>query len=295
MNTATKVTIRTMLADAYSHLGIRSVRQIEEHIQQALNYLSRDRERYIEAVEPDFPEHQITERFGVICKLIPVAQEITRNREESRIWERTAVLFLMVTESSVRYVHTDSYAWLYENPKQNTYSFPVYRYTELEDIRKTLRPSPPDEIQPAATGREWEIYAMIFTAYDKFCTDRPVNSIPQRTERTMLALAHIKPETLAVDGRNVTGRLIPLAEGFPREEQRKDHRYSRTDELCLLVTEKTQRYLLKSRHTCRYFRRDIFADVPEGCGYEPTDKRTEITYSFTRLEDVRQIMFPHYR
>lgn len=295
MNTATKVNIRTMLADALSHLGIRSVLQIEEHIRQALDYLSRDREHYVEAVEPDFPEHKITERFGVICKLIPVAREITRRQEKNRVWERTDILFLMVTEESVRYVCSDSYAWLYENPKKNTYSFPAHRYTELEDIRKNLRPCPPDEIRPAATRQEWEVYAMMFAAFDKFHTDQPLNSIPRKAERSMLTYARTTPETLTVGGRKVTGKLIPLADGFPREEQRPDHRYTRTDELCLLVTENSQRYLLKSRHTYRYFRKDIFDDVPGGCGYEPTDKKTEITYSFTRLEDIRQIMFSHYR
>ena len=74
--------IRTALADAYNRLGITGAEELEAYIRQALDYLERDRERYIEAVEPDFSEHRITERFGVICKLIPLAQEIDRNQKK---------------------------------------------------------------------------------------------------------------------------------------------------------------------------------------------------------------------
>ena len=289
MNTAE---IRTALADAYNRLGITGTEELEAYILQALDYLERDRERYIEAVEPDFSGHRITERFGVICKLIPLAQEIDRNQEKNYIWENTTIFSLMVAGDTLRYVYTESYAWLHDNPKENTYSNPIHRYAGLEDIQKTLRPCPPDEIRKAATKREWEIYAMVFTAYGRFCGEQPINSIPQKTERTMLAYAHVIPETLTVDGRNVTGKLLPLAEGFPRDELWRDHRHTRKDELCLLVTEDTQQYLLKSCHLYHYFRKDFFDDVPGGCGYMPTGNKTEITYSITRLEDIRQVMFP---
>ena len=292
MNTATKSEIRTMLTDAYQRLGIEDAEALETCIRQALDYLERDRERYIEVVEPDFPEYQITEKFGVICKLIPLAQEISRNQEKKYIWERKVIFSLMVAGETVRYVHTDTYAYLYQNPKENTYSLPTYRYAKLENIRKTLRPCPPDEIRKAVTRREWEIYGMIFAAYGKFSEERPLNDIPRRTERTMLVYAHTIPVTLTVEGREITGKLLPLAEGFPRDVLRTDHRYTRKDELCLLVTENTQQYLLKSRHLYHYFRKDIFYDVPGGCGYIPTDNKTEITYSITRLEDIRQVMFP---
>ena len=292
MNTATKAEIRAMLADAYNQLGITGAERLEAYIRQALDYLERDRERYIEAVEPDFSEHRITERNGVICKLIPLAQEINRNQEKNFIWENTTIFSLMVSAESARYLYTESYAWLHEDPKENTYSNPIHRYAKLEDIQKTLQPCPPDEIRGAATRREWEVFGMIFAAYSKFCGDQPIHYIPQKTERTMLAYALTIPETLTVDGRNVTGKLLPLAEGFPRDVLRTDHRYTRKDELCLLVTENTQQYLLKSRHLYHYFRKDIFDDVPGGCGYIPTDKKTEITYSITRLEDIWQVMFP---
>lgn len=290
----TKVRIRTMLADAYSQLGINSLYEIEPRIQEALDYLSRDREHYIEAAESDEPEYMITIHNGLICKLIPLAREIIRDQEQDHVREHTAVLSLMVTDEAVRYVYAHSYAKLYADSKRNSYTFPAYRYARLEDIRKTLQIASPQEIRPVFTDRNWEIYGMMFAAFDRFGWDLPINYIPHKTERAMMMAEHAIPEELTVDGKAISGKVIPLAVGGLLEELREDHRYERSDELCLLITEDTQQYLMKTRHAYHYFRKVICDDVPGGCGYEPTEDKQEITYQFVAIEDIRQNMNPRY-
>lgn len=294
MNSSTKLRIRSMLSDAYPCLGITGTKEIETRIQEAMEYLARDREHFIEAADADVPEYCITIHNGVICKLIPLAREIIRDQEKDHVREHTAVLSLMVAEEDIRYVYGYSYARLYPDRERNGYSFPVYRYADLADIRKELQVLSPEQIRPAATKQDWEIFGMMFAAFDRFVWDQHINTVPHKTERAMMTVQYALPEKLQADGSEVTGKVIPLAEGDTVEQLREDHRYSYTDALCLLIDQNAPRYLMKTRHVYRYFRKVIYDDVPGGCSYEPTEEKQEITYRFVTLEDIRQDMYSLY-
>lgn len=287
--------IASMLTEAYHRLGVNNVRELETRTNEALEYLCADREHYIEVVDADTPEYYITTKYGVICDLIPLAREIIRDREKDHVREHTAIFSLMISDAGNHYVYSYSYAKLYSDPSQNRYSYPVYRYAELENIRKSLEICPPQEIRPAATALDWEAYGMMFTAFAHLDRSDNINNIPHKTERAMQAYEYILPQELTITGRSYLGKLVPLAwEQSMWEQMREDHRYSYRKELCLLITPEKPYYILKTRHTYSYFRKEIYDDVPGGCSYAPTEEKQETTYAFVTLSDLPQDMHPLY-
>lgn len=290
-----RVHIDPMLADAFCQLGIKKVKDIDDLCRKAKDYLKKDRDRFVEVGEPDTPDYYITALHGVICRLIPLAREIITDEGEDCTRQYTSILYLMVTDSDARYALSYAHAKLYPDSSNNTYSFPVYHYTQLEDMRPTLQVLPPEEIEPPATALEWECFGMIFTAMAKFCRDLDISSIPHKTERAMLAVTHARSETLTVDGNTVTGKLVPLAnETSLYESVREDHRYTYSKDLCLLISDGTPRYLLKTRHNYQYFRKVVYDDVPGGCSYKPTETKQVTTYQFVTLDEVQEKLYPLY-
>lgn len=295
MNLQPRSRIASMLTEAYRQLGVNNARELEARVNKAWEYLCKDREHYIEVVDADTPEYYISTKYGVICKLIPLAREVIRDQEKDHMREHTVIFSLMLSDSGNRFVYSRSYAKLYPDPSRNSYAYPVHRYAEPEDIRSTLQLCAPQEIRPAATESDKEMYGMMFTAFAHLDRSAHINNIPHKTERAMLAYAHILPQELTITGKCYSGKVVPLAqEASMWEELREDHRYSYRTELCLLVTPEKPYYILKTYHTYSYFRKRIYDDVPGGCSYEPTETKREITYAFAELSDLSQDMHPLY-
>ena len=295
MKPQSRTKIASMLTEAYHQLGINNVRELDARTNEALEYLRTDREHYIEVADADTPEYYITTKHGVICDLIPLAREIIRDQQKDHIREQITIFSLMLSDSGNHYVYSYSYAKLYPDPLQNRYSYPVYRHAELKDIRKSLQICPPQEIRPVATALEWEAYGMMFTVFAHLDRSNNINNIPHKTERAMLAALHTLPQELMINGSSYSGKLVPLAwEESMWEEMREDHRYSYKKELCLLVTPEKPYYILKTRNTYSYFRKEIYDDVPGGCAYQPTEEKQETTYGFVTLSDIPQNLHPLY-
>lgn len=290
-----KAETTAMLAEAYRKLGIRSVSEIDARIKTALDYLSQDREHYIEVVDADTPDYLITTRNGVICKLIPLAREVITDKEEDHTRQCISVFSLMIAEHSMRYVYSWSYAKIYPDPTRNTCTHPIYHFAKLADIHKDLRVSAPCEIRPIATPRDWDIYRKMFAVFAHLNRSQPLNSIPHKTERAVLASTLAIPESITVDGKAMHGKLIPLA----REESmfgqiRKDHQYSYIKELHLFVTETDLHYLIKTRHIYDYFRVIKNGDDPGNDAYVSTKQEQETTYAIVTLADIPKNMHPLY-
>lgn len=284
-----------MLANAYRHLGLVNAQQIDLHVQSALRYLEKDREHYIEAAPGDVPEYLITTRHGVVCHLIPLAQRILREKKKDHVQENRTVLSLMVTDQKVRYVCATSFAQCYADRSRNRYSYPVYRYVQLNEVPKDLRIDDPQNIRPIAADKDREIFGMLFMAFARLGENQHINSIPRRTERAMQTVPHTLPEMLSVDADCVTGKVIPLAqEDSLWEDMREDHTYRYRKELCLFIGKGAPRYLMKTHHIYHYFRKTVFDDVPGGYAYQPTADKREITCKFVTLEDIPKDMSPLY-
>ena len=201
----------------------------------------------------------------------------------------------MHTQEENRYVSSRVYNKWYNNPAENEFSYPVYRYIRLEDIEKTPQVSSPQEIRPAATKAEWETYGMMFDAFAKLNRNADINIIPHRTERAMLMAAHTKPEEVVVEGKRYRGRIIPLARGdLMGEQQLEEYRCSSVEELCLLITQDNPYYLIKTYHYYSHFSKEKPEDTPDNCGNAVTREKQEITYQFAALSDIQQTFYPFF-
>lgn len=295
MKPQSKNKIVSMLTEAYYQLGVTNAQEIDSRINEALEYLRKDREHYIEVVDEDMPEYYITTKYGVICKLIPLAREIIQDQEKDHIREHAAIFMLMLSDTGNHYVYSYSYARLYSDPSQNSYSYPIYRYAALKDIRKRLEVYSPQKIQPTATELEWEAYGMMFAAFAHLNESENINNIPHKAERALQAHSHTRAQQLTITGRSYLGRLVPLAwEQSMWEQLREDHRYSYRKELCLLVTPEKPYYILKTHHTYRYFCKKAQDDTLDGVSYEATEEKQETTYAFVKLSDLSRDMHPLY-
>ena len=295
MKTQSKREIVTMLKDAYNRLGISDARELETKIKEALAYLRKDREHYIEVTDENTPEYYITTKNGVICKTVPLAQEIIRDQEKDHVREHKAVFMLMLTDDGNSYVCRYSYARLYPDRSRNSYSNPVYCYADLKSIRKQLVVCSPQKIRPITTQMEWEAYQMMFAVFARLNQSGIINTIPHKTERAMLAYEHALQQQITIAGKVYSGKLVPLAsEQSMWNEMRKDHQYSYRKELCLLITGDKSYYVLKTRHIYSFFRKKLYDNTPGACAYEPTEEKQETTYAFVALSDISQKMYPLY-
>lgn len=287
--------IKSMLADAYSRLGVKSAQRMNIQILQALDYFKNDRERFIEVVEPDVPEYKITPLNGVVCRMIPLARSVTIETEQSYTRRKTTVLDLMITEREARYVLSHSTDKLTADPMDCQYQYPTYRFASLEDITPALQVLSPQAIRSLATTEEREIYGMIFAGIEKYSHHLSFNYIPHKTERAMPAVKYTVPVELSIGENTLQGKLIPLAQQLSmQDEMRQDHRYGCIKCLCLWIGNAAPQYLLRTHHVYQYFRKVIYDDVPSGWAYEATDEKQETTYDFIALEDSPEGLCPLY-
>lgn len=284
--------IKKMLADAYRHLGITDKKENDCLVKAAVNYLINDREHYIEIAEAGRPEYLTSSMQGVICNLVPLARSVITEKAKTYREVFTTTLYLVVTTEKADYVHANIKEKLYDDPVENTHTYPFYRYTQLSELMDSLKPLPPEQIVPIATPRDWESFRMAFAVYARFCKDHPINFIPQRAEQAMEYIRYIPEETFTVDNRKVTGKAIPLVyTQFFQKPLQQDRRISIYQRLYLLLTDGAPCYMLQTVRSCLYFR-----EVPIGDGgslFEDTGEQVEITYAFVELEDVQPPMSPY--
>lgn len=279
--------LNRMLGDAYRKLGVPEDAQ-QAMVAAAVGYLNRDREFYIEAAEQDVPEYAISVQHGITCRLIPLAWAKTTEERKDHLLETTTVLSLMVAGENLRYVCGQTLAQFREDPKENSYRYPLYRYVGLEEFPEGLQVLPPQEIRPAATARDREVYDKILTAFTKLGGYLDPVFIPHKAERAMLAVQYAPCDSVEIEGRTLRGKLISLARDQSLwEEYRKDHKYSYIRELVLLISGNEPRYLLKTTHIYDYFRKVVIDPAPGGCIYEPTEQKQETAYAFADLEQIQ--------
>lgn len=287
--------IRKRVLEAYLRMGVNSPQERNRRVREALIYLNMDRQRYIEAVESDTPDYLVTIRQGKICQLIPLGRRVITDQEKDYLQIFTATLYLMVTEEEARYVIGYDRRKEYEDPRKNSYVFPVYRYTQPEDITDDFTPDSPQQLVPSASKKDRQIFSMAFWAMDRFCKHLAINFIPHNAEQAALAAEYALPETIAVDGKTVTGKLVPLASQRSMwSQQREDHRYSCQKNLYLFITESSVEYVMKTLHHYEYFRKVVYDDVPGGCAYEHTEEKHEVEYKTVTLADIAEDLYPHY-
>lgn len=289
-----KININRMMEEAYSRLHAPNVRSFSR---QAMEYLLVDREHYIQLGDPDTPEYQISLHLGVICHLVPLALRLSKETHKDALCHKSEILHLVLTGDKAEYAIETSSRWEYTDPeKEESYRYPIYRRTTLEDLGEGFEPMPPEQIAPVATRRRREIFGMIFMAIAKYSEKLHINAIPAKTERAMFYSYFAPDTTITLEGESVTGKWIPLAkENSLYETYREDHRYSWCRELGLLITPLTQFYVMQTHHVYRYFRKIIYdKDIPGACSYEDTGEKQEKTYEKVALDQIQGELFPLY-
>lgn len=287
--------INRLLKDAYSHLGVKTAGEQEKWLRRGEEYLKRDRERYIELADQDTPEYQISIHLGRICRIVPLALKITKEKKETVTVHSSQVLGLMVAGDQAEYVVETASRTESDDPEKESLRFPIYRRTKLEELSDGFQLMEPRLIIPVASRRQREIYGMIFMAMLKFSGQLSINSIPHKTERAVFSIPFAPEQTLQLEGKTVTGKRIALArQESLYDEPRENCRYSYYKELSLLITQHSQQYVMKTHHIYRYFRKVVYDDVPGGCAYEDTEEKQEDTYQTVALEDVRDDLYPLY-
>ena len=284
--------ITRMLEAAYDHLKAPEKRK---WTRKAVSYLMTDRQHYIQLADPDTPEYQISLHLGIICYLVPLALRLSKQTHKDAVCHQCQILHLVVTGETAQYAIETSSRWEYKDPEKENYRYPVYRRAKLTDLEEGFVAMDPEKIVPSASGRQREIFGMIFAAIAKFGEKLPINAIPAKTERAMFSIPMAPEKAVPVDGKPITGKWIPLArENAMYEEYRQDHRYSRHRELGLVVTSLSQCYVLKTHHIYRYFRKIPYDDSPGAFRYEDTGVKQEDTYQKVDLDQVRGNLSPLY-
>lgn len=295
MVTCEQLQLDIMLAEAYGKLGILQESKLDEYIKAAKAYLEHDRERYIELADNGTPDYLVTVKHGRICKLIPLAQRTETKKEAGHVRENRTVLSLMLEEGGFCYIYENAYAKLYKNRERNEYSFPRCSHADIKSIEKGLVAKPAQEIRPLTTALEWESYCMAFAAYIKLCKKQHINTIPHKTERAMYAALHVQEEELLIGNEKWKGRPVPLARTrADREIPRRDHNYSASQTLLLLIADKYPLFVLRTLHRYSYFQKVIVDDVPGGVRYEPTQEKQQVENQVIVWEEIPEDMYPLY-
>lgn len=291
MQSFAESSIKKMLIDAYTALGVQDKERMEQYVRLAQYYLSHDREHYIELAEGDIPEYLITVNHGKICKLVPLAQRLVKDRYKEHAREKKAVLALMVGKNELGYVYIHTSVSLHDDPDENNFITPLYRYADLQNLIEDLQVASPQSIRPISTAFEWDCYCVAFAAFMKLCKERTENVIPHKTERAMLLHKYLKKEKICLEKETIECKLLPLAHsGCSKETMHADHRHKEFKELCLLTTQKEIVYALRITHVYQYFTKVGGED-----GYfEDTTQKQEIEYKLISWDEIPEDMYPLY-
>ena len=280
----TNIPIEKMLTRAYTILGVRDKEQLQEYVRLALDHLKRDREYYIELTREALPEDRIDVQHGRICKLIPLAQRKETNRYLEYTRETQVILALMVAEGEQDYVYIHHAAELYKNAEENQYNTPAYSYADLQKLADGLVVATPQEIRPVTTAFEWDCYCMAFAAFSKLCKNQVLNTIPHKTERAMTMFPYIKQESICLDNKTVTGKLLPLARsGAICETMQMDPCYSEYRELHLLAMEEKIGYVIRTTRIYKF----VDEDTEE-------DQKRQVRYRYITWEEIPEDLHPLY-
>lgn len=271
-------TIRRMLRAAYRYFGITQATEINQLVRRAIEHMDNDREYYIEKVDVEDPDYGNSVKYGVICKLIPIAREQLIDEEGDKSQIHTLTLMLLVTKVDACYVNCYEAAYYNKAEKTQEFAFPVYQDAVLKNMKRDMEVLPPWQLRPIATADQWDNYCHIFHAYMRMLRNIHLNFTPRSTERAVWALDHADPVTIQTSEQSYTGKLVELAYGMRKRQKLEDGSRQFTEtRICYMVTEKETLFLTKL--CCRTFN-------------GTAEAREEDFYTRIQLEDIMTDMHP---
>ncbi len=262
------------LCGMYSLLGIAPGEELTRKVSLAVEYLQKDRERYIEIHES-----------GVIGKTVPIAQRVqvstVRRRRHTEIVTKISDVELLVAGNVVAPI-LRSYEVGRSAKGEKLLWFTCQPYTGLvpDDPEDGYEAKDPAQIRPIASETERAIQAALMDVFPKFASNESPNRIRSKVECAILAIGLNHPVKIMQNGVPVWGKLLCLARARnSRTEERSDCRVSSTQYLMLFVTGTDHQFLLQTAKTYAYFRQIHFSDdAPEEYMLEPAGTRCRRSY-----------------
>ena len=293
--------MKDKLTQFYTELHRRHDFSVLEMVQTALSYYEDDRERYIALYDANIPRHlHRSGEGGVWGKCIPIAQKVETTQvpgEEVHLQEHFSILQLLVTERGTqpvccRYTVTQTL----DRSEIISATYHAYYPITLADIDSTYRILPPEQIRPAATRLEKDIFAACVGAFQAIRNYENPNPAYHKAECAMQQLAFVAAKQISLNGELCCGKLVELAtEADLCTEYHQDHNHSYKSDLILFVMEDAFHLLLRTTHTYQYFLRTIEDETaPGGCFYKYGEEKREEVYTCADLHDLPPDMLPHY-
>lgn len=286
-------TLKDELTQIYTALNVPPMTQ------QALDYYMRDRQRYIEIHKKGIPAylHRAGDG-GIISKCIPIAQKVTTaSKGKGRLLDTYEIAQLLVTEQERKLVRCE-YTMEQDPKRSRVFSITehVYREISAADINRSYQILPPEQIRPVAAQMEQGLFTEISKVFEKLGNYQNPNIPYRKAELAMQEISCARRKKITLDGKQATGKLVQLA-GFSSlsTEQHQDHSHNYGSNLVVFVTKDHYRLLLQTVHIYNYFRRVVVDEnVPNGCYFEPTGEKQEITYAVTTLDTLPDNLLPRF-
>lgn len=246
--------LKSMIPDACCKLGMKSVKDIDHFTTLSMLYLSLDREHYIEFEDPHVPESVPGPPYAVICRLLPMARKVSVRKENNATLTETCILYIAAAKEGTWYVTSRETHSISDDSEECYWTDPVYRYLSLEKIDPAFEIAEPAKLIPPALPLGRDIYAMLFRAVARCMQHLHIRHVPLITERLMRVLDHFEERSLVLDGKETTGKLIPI--GFQEMEEsivREDHEFFCSTRFCLFIGKTQRRYVTNTEFIFRYF------------------------------------------
>lgn len=281
---------------AYRQLGVTESEALQTHVEDALAYYARGRERYIELTEPGTQFHLVDIEQGATGHLIPIAQAHIAQPGDGCTCQITKTASLWVSGEEAQYVFQLLRTDIPLDPaEKESHYFATYEKANPEDFTADFQLLPPAQMIPIATEAEQKIYAMLYDAFDRNGSYRDERFIHHKAEQALQMLLSAEETELHIGEDRVFGKLVELAADDLRSEHRSDCSYSHNQTLCLVQSGDHARFLMKSHHVYRYLRKvPVDETLDDGYYFQETGEKQEITYRFASLDEVDRDFTPFF-
>ena len=249
--------LKSMIPDACCTLGMKGVKDIDHFTTMSMLYLSMDREHYIEFDNTHVPESVPGPPYAVICRLLPIARKVSVQKENDATLTETFILYIVAAKEGTWYVTSQETSSISDDPEECYWTDPVYRCIPLEKIDSSMEIMEPSKLIPPALPLGRDIYAMLFKAVARCTQHLHIRHVPLITERLMRVLDRFEERSLVLDGKETTGKLIPI--GVQEMEGpivREDHEFFCSTRFCLFIGKSQHRYVTNTEFIFRYFSED---------------------------------------
>ncbi len=286
-----------LLQPLYAQLGITSVGAKMQFTREIEKYLQDDREHFVVLEHEDEPAYLSDPANGLVCKMAPVARRVSLDTDSFFAEEMQETLSVMLAyDGKPRLIYSVEKTPHRGNVEEQMFRFPSHFPMMPDFIMKGMEAYSPQDLRPVATELDRKVFCMAFHAFAHLTPHLHPSCVPHKTECAMFALKHISPESVTIDNKMITGKLLPLAaEGNGVTTHENNCAVCVTKYLQLLVTNDDARYVIKTKTVRTPYDTIPVDDDPLDFLTEAEDKsEAEAVYQYIELENIEKTLITHY-